>query len=315
MMTRGAFCISIDLELAWGIWDKPSPRALLLCAEKERTIVRELLATFDRWEVAVTWAIVGRLLERDPSVVNTTQYGELIWYAPDLIEDIRSAVPKHDIGSHGFAHVYYDQNDRQTVAKDLHDAWRVHRGHGLDFSSFVFPRNRMAHLDVLRETGVRVFRSMDIGWHMWTRRRFGNVVGRAANLADKILPVPPALVEPKDHNGLVELASSMLLFGRDALRRAIHPLALRTKAGLGLESARRQRRTFHLWFHPSNFYHDTTAQFEVLNRILRRAIYLRDKGELDIRPMSSFCSVDSCDADLRKDKNNFAIMSDGVVSS
>ena len=280
----GSLCISIDLELAWGIWDKPEPDAIARCGELERTIVDKLVGLLETYEVSATWAIVGRLLDRDAT------RDDKVWYAPDLIERVRNARVAQDIGSHSYAHLYFGETDREALRADLAAARRVHDAHGLPFGSFVFPRNQVAHLDLLREAGVRIFRSVDHGWHTAVRQRLGAMAGRIANLADKALPFPPAIVNPIDHDGLVELPSSMLLLARKGLRRAIHPLSLVAKASLGIERARRANGVFHLWFHPSNFYYDMTRQLDTFDRILRRACKMRDRGQLDIKAMSGFAA-------------------------
>lgn len=289
-MAAGSLCISIDLELAWGIWDKPSADHHARCARLELDVVARLIEILETREARATWAIVGRLLERDPVVAGTTPHGDRIWYAPDVIDLIRRARVEQDLGSHSYAHVYFSEISRESAQRDLADARRIHDAHRIPFVSFVFPRNQVAHIDVLREAGIRVFRSVDLGWHIAVRKRAGRTAGRLANLADKVLPVPPAVVEPIDHGGIVELPSSMLLISRNGLRRAIHPLALIAKARLGLERARRTGGTFHLWFHPSNFYHDTDRQLETLAEIVSIAARMRDRGQLEIRPMSSFAA-------------------------
>ncbi|HEY4240955.1 MAG TPA: polysaccharide deacetylase family protein [Kofleriaceae bacterium] len=287
----GSLCISIDLELAWGIWDKPSRAYHDRCAAHELTIVRRLVEIFDQHEASVTWAIVGRLLERDAGAAKLTPHGDRIWFAPDAIDLVRAARTAQDIGSHSYAHLYFGEATREQLAADLAAARRVHDAHGLPFTSFVFPRNQVAHLDLLREAGVRVFRSVDRGWHIAVRERLGKIPGRAANLADKVLPVPPATVAPIVHDGgLVELPSSMLLLAREGLRRAVHPAAVVAKAKLGLSRAARTGESFHLWFHPSNFYYETERQLDVLAQIVRQAADLRDRGRLDIRPMASFAA-------------------------
>ena len=287
-MTRGSLCISIDVELAWGIWDKPSPAYHSRCAERELAIVRGLVALFDRHAVTATWAIVGRLLDRDDAAARSTSHGERIWYAPDVVDAVRAAHTPQDIGSHSYAHVYFGDASREAARSDLAAARRVHAQHGLPFASFVFPRNQVAHIDLLRDAGVKVFRSVDRGWHIAVRERLGKSAGRVANLADKVLPIPPAVVEPIDHGDVVELPSSMLLMGRNGLRRAVLPASVVAKAKLGLAAAKRTGGVFHLWFHPSNFYYDTERQLETLGDIVRAAAELRDRGEIDVRPMSSF---------------------------
>jgi peptidoglycan/xylan/chitin deacetylase (PgdA/CDA1 family) len=290
-MTRGSLCISIDLELAWGIWDKPSPAYHARCAEHEARIVRALLALFEQFSVSATWAIVGRLLELDQAVARSTSYGARIWYAPELVELVRMARTPQDIGSHGYAHIYFGATSRDSLRSDLASARRVHDAHGLPFVSFVFPRNQVAHIDLLRAAGVKVFRSIDHGWHIDARQRLGAGVGRIANLVDKILPIPPAVVHPVAHGDVVELPSSMLFMGRNGLRRAVHPAAVVAKARLGLAAAQRSGGAFHLWFHPSNFYYETERQLETLSGILRAAAELRERGAIEIRPMSSFAQA------------------------
>jgi peptidoglycan/xylan/chitin deacetylase (PgdA/CDA1 family) len=280
-------CISIDVELGWGIWDKPRDDYHKRCVDREATIIRSLLAQFVQRDISATWAIVGRLLELDERASCSTRHGSQIWFAPELVELIRDA-QNQDIGSHSYAHPYFAETPREQLRTDLAAARRVHEQHGLPWASFVFPRNQVAHLDLLRENGIKVYRSTDRGWHMDTRRRLGATIGRVANLFDKLLPIPPQAVTPRAHDGLVEIPSSMLLFAANGMRRAIHPKIVITKARLGLEAARRSGDVFHLWFHPSNFYYKTSRQLALLGTILDIATAMRARGELEIRPMSSF---------------------------
>jgi hypothetical protein len=283
--------VSIDVELAWGIWDKPQAAYFRACAEKERAIVDALCAIFDRHEVAATWAVVGRLLDRAARPPVDTEHGDRIWYAPDVVDRIRASEVEHDLGSHSYAHLYFGEASREALAEDVARVREVHDRHGLDTTSWVFPRNQVAHLDLLEQAGVRVFRSLDLGWHIAVRERLGKVPGRAANLADKLLPVPPATVAPSRRGALVDLPSSMLLLSRDGLRALVHPAAAVAKAKLGLARAARNGETFHLWFHPSNFYVDTERQLDVLERIVAAAADARDRGRLDVRTMKSFAEA------------------------
>lgn len=287
----GALCISIDVEMAWGIWDRPDPAYHARCAALEDTIVRGLVAIFERHEVSATWAFVGRLLELDEHAAQTTQHGAAIWYGPQLVEHVRRARVPQDIGSHGYAHLYFREASRDALRDDLAAARRVHDAHGLPFTSFVFPRNQVAHLDLLHAAGVAVFRSVDQGWHMTARDRLGTRAGRVANLVDKLLPIPPTAVHASAHDHLVELPSSMLFMARNGLRRAVHPSSVVAKARLGLRAARRSGGAFHLWFHPSNFYYDTERQLATLDRIVGEAAAMRARGELAITPMSGFAGA------------------------
>jgi len=57
---------------------------------------------------------------------------------------------------------------------------------------------------------------------------------------------------------------------------------------LGLERARRAGGTFHLWFHPSNFYYRRDEQLATLAWFLERAADEASRGHIEFRTMSSY---------------------------
>jgi peptidoglycan/xylan/chitin deacetylase (PgdA/CDA1 family) len=284
-MEQGSFCISIDLELAWGNWDSLSPEYLQKCLSLERQIANRLLRLFERYEVCATWAIVGQLLE-ESSMSSLPEAPA--WFAPDIVDLIMRINPRQEIASHSFKHIYFTDVDENAILADLRAAQATHRKHGLDFTSFVFPRNKVCHIELLAQAGLKVFRSVDRGWHM-SAARLGGRIGRLANLADKMLPLAPSVVMPIIHpSGMVELPSSMLFLARNGIRRLIHPSVLEYKAKRGLHLAARDHQLFHLWFHPANFYYEEDGQFTAFENIVKEAALLRDRGRLEISPMGSF---------------------------
>ena len=287
-MTKGALCISIDVELAWGVWDIVTPGDIANCLRLERGIVRRLVELFERYDIPVTWAVVGHLLERRPDRPDSEVPA---WYAPDVIDAIRGSRVEHEIGSHSFGHVYFAELSRDEAEADLARMRDVHQRHDLSYESFVFPRNMVAHEGALARAGVRVFRGKDRGWFTLAR---GRLARRVTHLADAIVPVTPAVVEPVSRaDGLVELPGSMLLMSRNGLRRLILPRLVKLKAKRGLRAAVRSRRVFHLWFHPSNFYFDAEGQFGALEAVLEEAARLRRAGRLDVRTMRSFATANA----------------------
>jgi hypothetical protein len=285
-LARGALCISIDLELAWGTWDLQTDERHQLCAIHEREITRRLLALFDRHEIAATWAIVGRLLERGDA--RWRRGGVQNWYAPDIIDAVRAARPPHEIGSHGYAHVYYPGLPPEAVDDDLAAARSVHEREGLAFRSFAFPRNAVGHTDLLGRHGLAVCRTVDAGLLHRAGRR-APTLRPATNFLDKLLPLEPATVLPRRRaDGVVELESSMLLMGRNGLRTLLSPRRLAAKLRSGLRAAERERAVFHLWFHPSNFYYDPETQFALIDGVLADAARMRAEGRLEVRTMGSF---------------------------
>lgn len=286
-MKKGAFCISIDLELAWGVWDNVTREYLAKCLELERAIVNRILRIFERYEIPATWAIVGHLLEKREGC----PVSELpAWFAPDIIDAIRRAKTTQEIGSHSFAHIYFSETTAEAAASDLLAARMIHQRDGLDFSAFVFPRKMVDHLELLTRAGIRVFRGVDHGWHSAGSGR--HPVARLAHLIETMIPSTPAVVRPVVHpGGMVELPGSMVLMGRDGLRKLVRRDVLELKARRGLRAAARKKAVFHLWFHPSNFYYETESQFATLEAIVKEAAVLRAQQRLDILPMGSFAGA------------------------
>jgi len=126
---RGALVISLDFELDWGVRDTLSLnggyRENLLGA---REVVPKLLALFDRYEIAATWATVGflfassreGLLAASPAVkpqyhdvrldpyraeIGDDEQSDPLHYAASLVELI-AAQPRQELATHTFSHYY-----------------------------------------------------------------------------------------------------------------------------------------------------------------------------------------------------------------
>jgi peptidoglycan/xylan/chitin deacetylase (PgdA/CDA1 family) len=282
-MAKGQLIISIDLELAWGVWDHVTPEDLRLAAEDERPICATLVELFDRHQIPATWAIVAALLDEPSSVGLPGHRG--CWHAPEVIEQIARAKVRHEIGSHGGRHRYFDSMTAAQAREDLEFAREQHRAHALPFDSFVFPRNSPGHFDVLRAAGLRAFRGRDRGWFM-TAGAAGRIAGRSAHLVDKLLPIPPTPVSAQwNAQGLVDIPGSMLLLGRSGLRRFVSATVTRAKLAMGLARARDAQSIFHFWFHPSNFYYRRDEQLATLAWFLGHAADEASRGRIEILTM------------------------------
>jgi peptidoglycan/xylan/chitin deacetylase (PgdA/CDA1 family) len=160
-MTIGKVAISIDLELAWGVWDTATADDLRLAETAERPICIALFDLFDRYQVPATWLVVAALLDERSAISRPGP--KSCWYAPELVERIVEAKVRHEIGSHSGRHIYFDSIAADEAQDDIDFAKRMHRAHGLGFDSFVFPRGAVGHVDILARAGFRVVRSRDVG--------------------------------------------------------------------------------------------------------------------------------------------------------
>ncbi|MGE4167682.1 MAG: polysaccharide deacetylase family protein [Xanthobacteraceae bacterium] len=286
-MDKGTLTISIDLELAWGVWDCLTPDDLRMAETDERPICAALVELFDRHGVPATWAMVASLLDESCAKERPGPVG--CWYAPDVVEHIARAKVAHEIGSHGGRHIYLGVANASEAEDDLLFAAQLHRSYGLPFRSFVFPRNQVGNLEVLARSGLRVFRGRDASWTN-VADHAGRWAAKAANLADKALPIPPRSVKPQAQAGLIDIPGSMLLMGRNGARRFVLPAITRAKLQMGLTEAKRTGGVFHLWFHPSNFYHRRHEQLETLAWFLELAADEAGRGLIDIATMGSYAA-------------------------
>jgi hypothetical protein len=283
MSARGAFVVSIDLELAWGTSDRPLDARRRARLGRERTIVERLLAAFARHDVRATWAVVGRLLRDgcgdDP-----------LWHGADLVERITAARPAHELASHSFCHLPYDEarTSRAAVAVDLALARGAHAAARLPFASFVFPRNVVGFRDLLAAAGVRVYRGRSRAWYDGlppVRLR------RALDLLDFVVVPWARTVRPVvDDTGLVDVPDSLLLYDRRGLCRLRPARAVVAKSRRALDAAARRGEVFHLWFHPANFVDRTGEQLAVLDAVLAHAGRLRAAGRLENRTLGEFAA-------------------------
>jgi Polysaccharide deacetylase len=287
VMQKGRLTISIDLELAWGVWDKVTADDLRLAEAAERPICAALIDLFDRHQVPATWAIVAALLDESGST--SKPGGGSCWYAPDIVERLCRAKVPHEIGSHGGKHIYFNSIPASVAQDDLDYARHLHRKNALPFKSFVFPRNAVGHLDVLARMGLAAYRGPDVGW-IRSAERAGAWAAKAANLIDKALPIRPQPIMPAIRSGLIDIPGCMLLLGRNGIRRFVLPAVTRAKLAAGLDNARRSGGTFHFWFHPSNFYHRREEQLATLAWFLELAANEASRGHIDILTMGSYAA-------------------------
>lgn len=287
-LEKGAFCVSIDVEMLWGVWDYVQPHHERHCADLERPVVKRLLEILGRHHLGATWAVVGRLMDDSPGY-DGLRGRRSNWFAPELVDFIRTDTrANHEVATHSYGHIYFGDVPRAEAGEDLQRARDLHARLNLRFESLVFPRDEVGHLDALIPVGLKVFRSGEGGIIKLARERAPRLEP-LANLLDKVLPVAPPVVCPLRHpNGLVELPSSLLLIGRNGLRRIARPAILRRKLRLGLQRAIQEKRLFHLWFHPSNFYYDADVQYDLLETVVAEAAAFRDEGILDVMTMADF---------------------------
>lgn len=284
----GTVVVSLDAELGWGFHHRDELPAERI--RRGRTAWRRLCTLFDRFDVPATWAVVGHLFLEECETEHTghpagprccaTPPAEA-WFAPDLLDRVASAGVDHDIGSHGYTHVHFrhDRMTRRLADRELRRGRRAVARHAGDPTSFVFPVNRVGHLDLLADHGFDCYRGPQ------PARR-----GAARKLSDALLDrgTPPIVTPEVDARGLVNVPASQYLFdfegsARTAVERLRDdPVARRTRRGLD-RLAGAEEGVLHLWLHPHNLTRE--RDFERMRAVLAHVERLRDRGDLRVETM------------------------------
>lgn len=194
---------------------------------------------------------------------------------------------RHEIGSHSFGHIYYGDPEctPSVAAADLIAALEIAARQGIVLKSFVFPRNQVDHLDVLKHFGLRSYR----GAEPPLIRTDNRVIQRVIQFLDQLLALRPRAVRAEETlPGLWSLPANHFFIARDGMRRMI-PMASRVLKGKrGITHAVKTGGLYHLWFTPFNLNEGIEAMLSGLAAIFEYAHHLREQGLLEILTMDDY---------------------------
>lgn len=326
-MAGGVLSISFDFEMAWGTRRNARDLNHAQGVERVREVVRGLLDIFTRHRISATWATVGHLMLRPEDcpdgrfpkqlpaprpdwfsgewydgIPSITEPRGLRYYAPELIEAIVNCPVHQELASHTFSHVVIGEEacTREVAQAEFDTCRDVAKRWGREVHSLVFPRNKVGHLDVLRETGHTCFRGPNSEWFLLgtaakpiknrlLNRLTYNLV-RVLRFVDESLVICPPLGKAKRVEGLWELPHSMFFPGCTGLSKFVPREAQVQRATKGMTKAARLGRIFSLYTHPHNFLPDVPEQLESFERICIEAARLRDAGKLEIKTMEEIAN-------------------------
>ena len=309
--TKGTFVISIDVEMAWGTFDVGGLKKHERDFEKVREVITRLLEVFQHYQTPVTWAIVGHLFLDSCRPENGIAHPDMprpsypwfpadwysldpctnykkdpIWYGKDIVELIRSNNVNHEIACHSFSHVDFGHKgcSEEIARKEIQKCVQLADNIGLQMKSFVFPKNKTGHLDILKENGFNVYRGKDKWWSDRFKRPLLNNI---AQFAEEFFCLPPRCHLPAEVlPGLWELPGSMLFRSLNG-PMALIPLSWRPRRALmGLHRAVAKREVFQLWFHPWHIANGLDKLINSLSIILKEASRLRELGMLEVVTLS-----------------------------
>jgi hypothetical protein len=190
-LSTAVFNFTIDFELAWGNGNVANHdhsyerRKLAAMVQSENFDL--FLKMFDELNFPTTWATLGKLANPLLRPTNDEsfkpQWSKKDWYSEDYLkldkelwdgrgylEKIKNQKVKHEIMSHGFAHIdYCDPATIKEIAEwDMTNGISSLRDFGFQIDGFVFPCNHKAHLELLASKGINIVRGDDEKWNLKT---------------------------------------------------------------------------------------------------------------------------------------------------
>lgn len=272
-MAKGIFCISIDTELLWGRKDLDYS-GFIEKTKKEREIIIKILLLFDKYKIPATWAIVGKLFEQ----------GDPLWYGRDIINTIKK-YENQEIGCHSYSHPEFSKITKLEAEEEINKSIKNAKELGIKLNSFVFPRNKVNHLDLLHKYGFTSYRGTEPNVYsevpvVYFLRQVYSLLG----------PSTPPINKPRKEKQVLNIPGSMYFVSARGIRKYI-PKGLRFyKARAGIDNAIKEGKVFHLWFHPVDFADETTQMFTELESVLKYAQSKAKDNKLNILTMGAIAS-------------------------
>jgi peptidoglycan/xylan/chitin deacetylase (PgdA/CDA1 family) len=295
------FIISLDTESVWGYVAYLPSKAVSLMENddtKGRGCIDILLNLFKKHNIPATWAIVGHLFldhcECEDGIPhrNMPRFKEdwysadpctdikrdPLYYGKDIVEKILSNRVEHEIGYHSFSHVVFSECSREVAEAEVKEGIKSAKEFGITLKSFVFPENKIGHVEVLKEYGFKIYRGENLGRYdlnqSYLIRKFNGAI-------DKMI-APSA--EPKWMDGIWEIPSSMM-FCDPQIKFSVLP-----RAKIGLYRAIKSKKVFHIFLHPHDLLTYPSLKDD-LDRFLGIVTKKRDKGKIKVVTMGEFMEV------------------------
>lgn len=300
----GKFIISLDFELHWGVFDMldDTYNENILGA---RVSIDKMLKLFKKYDIHVTWAIVGFLFNEDkndfeqyrpqllPSYTNkklnsyNCEIGEnetvdSFHYAHSIIKLIKS-YPNQEIASHSYSH-YYCKEEGQTLnefEEDIKSAIAIAKDKfSVDLKSFVFPRNEINedYLNVLYKYGFTNYRSNPSFW-VYQNGHNINLIGKIIRFLDSYFNVAGHSVSNAIKNKeLLSIKGDRFL--RPFKNKFVNRLMI-NRIKSEMKCAALNNKNYHLWWHPHNFGLNMDENMNNLENILIYYSLLKNKWNME----------------------------------
>ena len=291
------FILSLDCEGKWGVADHldRSIHATLSDA-RLRVAYHQIVALLDEYAFPATFAFVGCFAERKsalyrlmprlrefetvasgyigPAIQDITEGSGEGWHGDWAIEAVTAARTPHEVALHGVTHIPWTNLSRQdadremAILNELETPCRYAR-------TFVYPRNKVAHVDALATAGISAYR-------LNPPRR-----SRFASLASEFDLWSAPEPDSKGGEYPVPIPAGLFVNWQSGLRKFVPNGICLMRARWLLDRAESTNKIVHYWLHPENVA-TAPATLNLLRGILELIAERRDKGRCDVLTQNDY---------------------------
>lgn len=299
-MKKGAFVISLDFEMMWGVRDIYTPAGYGMTNVKNvKKVVSSMLELFKEYNVRATFATVGLIMLKDkneamanmpdklPSYsnpmlspyednyINRIEEEDLrLYFAPDIVEMLKAS-ENVEIGTHTFCHYncYAPGQTHEQFEEDIKMAMKVASKRGIKIKSIVFPRNQVSddYLKICAKYGIESYRGNPERFFTRTNNHFECLKNKIGRFLDNYVNIGGKTSYSYDEIDLglmpINICASRFLRKYNKMLAFLEPFG-RLRMKKEIEYAAQHNEVYHLWWHPHNFGDNIEKNLDKLDYVL-----------------------------------------------
>jgi peptidoglycan/xylan/chitin deacetylase (PgdA/CDA1 family) len=290
------FMLTFDCEGKWGVADCLGQRERTLLSDARLDdAYKSILDLLDEFSIPSTFAFVGLFAQSREcfallrpeldrwaaelpylrlaldDIDSTNGAG---WHGDRWVDAVGATRTSHEIALHGVTHTPWTMLDRRLAEAELSLLDKL-EGPVVDSRTFVYPRNLVAHIDLLSSHGFLGFRARP-------RER-----SRAASLASEFnLFERPE--QPLSGSSITTIPAGYFVNWRHGLRKLVPTRLTVARAARLLRLAAHCDGIVHYWLHPENVASEPSTLLG-LRGVVEEVARARDKGACEILTQSDYC--------------------------
>ena len=316
MKTLPNFIISLDYELLWGMLDVKNLDKCISNVRGETNAIPEMLDLFEKYNIGVTWAIVGMTLcenydewrsfkpqqipkyEKKGKLTNyeidiRSFKDEELFFQKDMIKRI-AACPRQEIASHSYSHLYFSEPGitNEDISNDFRLFENISFQNNISCKSFIFPRNQVndVALKELKKHDFKTFRGnlqnfIQKDGHKDSQSLFFKII----RFGDSYIQISKDLSYKNSANeNLLNVPGSLFLRPVNSKTPYVLNKMHIKRIKKSMIMAAQNKETFHLWWHPHNFGNSTDDNLLNLRDILEHYTVLSNEHGMTSKNMGEF---------------------------